>query len=105
MQKSLTLALLGAAMVLWLCSADLKAQETVFNGDFETASHSPMWTLLGGNDHTMIATFETVVGKKSLCLKRRPGKPNDNGAIEQEVYLIKDLTYQFHADIAAIESG
>ena len=83
----------------------LGVPEIAFNSDFETGDYTPMWTLTGGNAHTTLVVFQTVYGVPSLCLKRMPGKPNDNGGIEQQVLLVKDVLYQFTANIAAVESG
>lgn len=90
---------------LFLGSSDVIAQETAVNGDFETAAFAPMWSLFGGNKYIKVVSFQTVAGKPSLCLKRKPGKPDNNGGIEQKVFLVKGYTYNFHADIAAVESG
>ena len=105
MKKSITLACWGAAAILLLYAPGLQAQEAILNGDFETASITPPWTLTGGNTNTTIATFQTVSSVNSLCLKRMPGSPNNNGSFEQQVHLIKDVMYLFRADIAAVESG
>jgi hypothetical protein len=100
--KKLCVFLFLSTVVL---ATPLTAQEIVINGDFETESYSPMWTLFGGNKHTEIATFETVLGQNSTCLMRRPGSPDDNGGITQQVHLFGGMTYKFSANIAAAECG
>ena len=100
MRKTLWLASLGAA-VLFLCSGPLPAQETVFNGDFQLGNYTPPWTLTGGNAYTQVTYFQTKLGVNSLSLKRRPGPPNSNGGITQDLYLIGGVMYVFTADIAA----
>lgn len=97
--------LLICPLALVVFTTPLMAQEVVFNGDFETESYTSLWILTGGNLHTEIATFETILGKNSPCLKRRPGLPDDNGAIEQQVHLFGGMTYKFSANIAAEECG
>ena len=80
-------------------------QEIVFNGDFETGSLSHGWNLTNGNELTETAVFGTVMGSPSLCLKRCPGTPLNNGGFEQQVHLLGGVTYTFSANIAAAESG
>jgi hypothetical protein len=48
-----------------------------------------------------MATFQTVFNNNSLCLKRMPGPPSNNGGIEQDVHLIGGETYIFFANIAS----
>jgi hypothetical protein len=105
MKKAFVLVCCGAAALLFLCASPVAAQEVVFNGDFETNSYTSLWSLFGGNQYTTIATYQTVYGVNSLCLKRRPGNPNSNGGIEQEVHLLGGITYNFSASIAATETG
>lgn len=97
--------LLFTAFCALCCATPLTAQEVVFNGDFELESATPAWTYVGGNLHTTMATFETVLGQPSYCLKRRPGTPSDNGGIEQQVHLFAGMKYSFSANIAAEECG
>jgi len=73
----------------------------VFNGDLETGTLTHGWSLFGGNANTTVTTFATVVNKPSLCVKRRPGPPGDNGGIEQEVHLLGGVSYTFTANVAA----
>lgn len=101
MKKLSLLTCFGVAAILLVFSGDAAAQNAVFNGDFETGSYSPMWTLTGGNTYTQIAYFDTVKGQTSLCLKRRPGPPSSNGAIEQGVYLVKGMLYVFRSNVAS----
>ena len=105
MKKHCVFLFISTAAFLVLFATPLTAQEIVFNGDFETESYSPMWNLTGGNLHTEIATFETVLGQNSTCLKRRPGTPEDNGGIGQLVHLFGGMQYSFTANIAAEECG
>jgi hypothetical protein len=105
MKKFQLRLLWSAAALLLMAAAPLNAQEIACNGDFELNDWEPMWTLTGGNAHTQIAMFQTVIGVNSLCLKRRPGTPNDNGGIAQTVHLMEGVVYHFGADIAAVESG
>jgi hypothetical protein len=91
----------GIAGVAFLLASFAAAQEVAFNGDFETGDHAHGWTLTGGNAHTTTVEFQTVQYKKSLCLKRRPGPPNDNGGIQQELHLFAGITHVFSADIAS----
>ena len=97
--------LAAACMLILFSTAGLQAQDVALNGDFETNAISPTWELTGGNTYTTIATFQTVLGQSSLCLKRRPGTPTSNGGIWQYVHLIGGMTYTFRADIASVESG
>jgi len=94
-------AFLGAAGLLLLCAPSAGAQEMVFNGDFETGSLNHGWTLFGGNANTITTTFAVVYNQPSLCVKRKPGTPGDNGGIQQEVHLLGGVTYAFSANIAA----
>ena len=105
MKKLCLFLFICTAAFVVLSTIPLRAQEVVFNGDFETESYSPMWTLTGGNLHTEIAVFQTVLGQNSNCLKRRPGTPDDNGGIQQQVHLFAGITYKFSANIAAEECG
>ncbi len=105
MKRILFRAALGAVVLIGFCAGSLYAQNVAFNGDFETGSYSPMWTLTGGNQQTLIAKFQVKIGDYSYCLKRRPGKYNDNGGFEQEVHLFEGVLYQFKADIASMEAG
>ncbi len=91
----------GIIALLFLCGGALFAQGAVFNGDFETGSYAPMWTLTGGNANTVLALFESKVGFKSWCLKRMTGTPSNNGGFEQTVHLVGGVTYVFSADIVA----
>ena len=100
MKKLFLLASLGVA-VLFLCSGPVSAQNAVFNGDFQIGNYTPPWTLTGGNAYTQTAYFQTKLGVNSLSLKRRPGPPNSNGGIEQDIHLIGGVMYVFKADIAA----
>ena len=101
MTKLLAMASLVVALIAFSASGVLNAQEIVFNGDFETKSYTPFWTLNGGNVHTELDWFQTVLYQTSFCLKRMPGPPDDNGGIEQSVYLVQGISYVFNADIAA----
>ena len=76
----------------------------VVNGDFETGTCTPPWTLTGGNLFTQVVEWEITPGDLSYCLKRRPGAPEDGG-IEQSVYLVGGIPYVFSADVAALWSG
>lgn len=105
MKKHFVLACLWAATLIFISTGSLNAQEIVFNGDFETKAYSPMWTLTGGNAHTTVAYYQTVVGEYSYCMRRMPGLPNDNGGIEQQVHLMEGDSYLFSVDIAVTESG
>lgn len=99
-------AVIAAACLLILFSAvELQAQSVAVNGDFETNSISPSWELYGGNTYTQVASYQTVAGVTSLCLKRRPGTPNSNGGISQDVHLIGGMSYRFSANIACVETG
>ncbi|MHC4943984.1 MAG: hypothetical protein ACYTG7_13295 [Planctomycetota bacterium] len=91
----------GVAGVALLFASFAAAQEVVFNGDYETGDYVHGWTLTGGNAHTVVAKFQTVQYQNSLCLKRRPGTPNDNGGIQQELHLFEGITYVFSANIAS----
>lgn len=95
----------AACVLILLSAAELQAQNVTVNGDFETSSITPTWELFGGNTYTQIATFQTVVGVPSLCMKRRPGSPNSNGGISQWVHLIGGKNYTFSASVACVETG
>ena len=105
MKKHLAPACLWGAALIFICTGTLGAQEIAFNGDFETKAYAPMWTLTGGNANTTVAYYSTVAGKYSYCLRRMPGTPNNNGAIEQQVHLMAGVSYFFNANIAVTESG
>lgn len=105
MRRPLILTCFGIAALIFLGATHADAQNIAFNGDFETGAHTDGWTLKGGNTHTTIALFESTIGKKSLCLKRRPGTPSSNGGLEQQVHLLGGVTYNFSADIVAEETG
>jgi hypothetical protein len=94
------LILLHLCATLFVCLPSLEAQNVVFNGDFETGQYDAPWTLFGGNTYSKIAMFEVQPGIESLCLKRRPGEP-DNGGLAQEVHLIEGTLYHFTAKLAA----
>jgi len=104
-KRNFVLTCFGAFALMLVCSAPVGAQDVVLNGDFETGDYSPQWTLTGGNAHTVLTYYQTVAGVTSLCVRRMPGKPNDNGSIEQQVLLYKGVTYNFTGDFAAVESG
>lgn len=95
----------GVAALLFICASPLQAQNVVFNGDLEMEAIQPAWTLTGGNSNTTVVKFQTVSGENSWCVKRRPGTPNDNGNIEQQVHLIAGLDYNVKVDVAIVESG
>jgi hypothetical protein len=101
MKRSLIWACFGVAAIWLLCASPATAQEMVYNGDLETGSYTHGWTLFGGNANTKMATFQTKYNVNSLCLKRRPGPPSDNGGLETDVHLIGGETYLFTANIAA----
>jgi len=101
MKQPFLWACLGVGALLLLAAPDAAAQSSAFNGDFETGSYTHGWTLFGGNTNTITAMFQTKVNESSLCLKRRPGPPSDNGGIEQEVHLIGGVNYLFTANVAA----
>jgi hypothetical protein len=91
---------------MWLLfPTQAAAQNIAINGDFETGFHSHGWTLFGGNQNSKVDQFQTKDGVDSLCLKRMPGAPDDNGGLEQLVHLVGGETYVFNADIAAEETG
>lgn len=105
MRKFHALLCIFTAAVFAVCVTPLTAQEVVYNGDFETETLTSYWALTGDNQHTEIATFDTVQMQFSPCLKRRPGTPDDNGGIAQKVHLFGGMKYHFTADIAAQECG
>jgi hypothetical protein len=105
MKKSHLYTCVGAAVLLFLCSAPLAAQEIVFNGDIETREIVYGWTLTGGNQNTLKAYYPVILDDPSWCIRRMPGTPNNNGSIEQEVHLVGGVTYEFSAAIAASENG
>jgi len=95
-----------ALTVLLLMATNATAQSTIFNGDFETGSYSPMWTLTGNNAATIISTFATVKGQpSSLCLRRMPGTPSNNGGLEQKVFLVGGVKYNCTVNAAVYKSG
>jgi hypothetical protein len=97
--------LLVFAAALLVCAVQAEAQNIAFNGDFETADYNHGWTLTGAGGDAEVVVFDTVMGEQSLCLRRCPGEPSNNGGFEQEVHLLGGVTYDFSADIAAAESG
>ena len=101
MKRGLITACLGAAFLLFLGVVDADAQQVVYDGDFETGSFAPAWTLFGGNTYTQIVTFQTKLGQTTLTMKRRPGTPNSNGGIKTQVHLMAGTTYLFSADVAS----
>lgn len=98
-------ACLSAVTLIFISGTPSQAQNIVFNGDFETESITPKWTLTGGNANTTVAKFQTVSGVYSWCMKRRPGSPNDNGGIEQDIHLIENVNYLVEVNVAVVESG
>jgi len=105
MKRAKVFACFGAIALLYMCATPLQAQNVVLNGDLETESILPLWGLHGGNSNTTMVKFQTVVGVNSWCMKRRPGSPNDNGGIEQEVHLIGGIDYSIVVNVAVVESG
>jgi len=101
MRKNVITACFVLAGLTVLFNSTLDAQNVVFNGDFETTSYSPMWTLSGGNVNTQMAFFATKLGAPNYCIKRRPGPPSNNGALQQDIHLLAGETYIFSADVAA----
>ena len=101
MRRLLLTGLLSAVALLFLSASPVLAQGAVYNGDFETGTLAPGWTLVGGNTYTQLVLFETKPGNKSYGLKRRPGPPSNNGGIEQTIHLVGGVTYVFEADIVS----
>jgi hypothetical protein len=83
------------------CIGTAGAQEVVFNGDFETGALTSSWKLTGENDFTEITAFDTEMWEFSLALKRRPGPPDGNGGLEQQVHMVAGSLYLFQASIAS----
>ena len=104
MRKRYLFMLAGAAALLLGLTGTVQAQDVVYSGDIEMGDFTG-WTLTGGNAHSKVIEWQVVQLKNSFCVKRRPGTPSDNGAIEQNVHLVGGVTYAFSADIAANESG
>ena len=94
-----------AVLLLFFWSPGMaKAQNTVPNGDFEVQDLGP-WTMTGDNGWTTMKLYDTDGdGVDSWCWKRKPGtdngQPFGNGGLEQEVYLIQGVTYDFSCWVA-----
>jgi hypothetical protein len=95
------LSIAAGLMLLLLASpAPLNAQDMAINGNFEFQALGP-WLDFGKNVHSnLMVVFDTNNdGTATWSLERRPGKPDDNGGIQQEVLLVGGVTYQFDADV------
>ncbi len=101
MKRTFRFAALGVVGLLFLFSGSLWAQGAVINGDFETNSLAPMWSLTGGTENIELLLNSTKPGLPSICLRRELGPSTYDGGIEQMVYLMGGVTYIFSADIAA----
>lgn len=99
--KSLKFILPVIALSVLFGAGELYAKGAVINGDIETQSLTPFWTVIGGSSANEIVLFSTKPGLPTYCLKRKIGPPANNGAIEQKVFLKAGATYIFSADIAA----
>ena len=89
----------GLLLLLVASPAPLHAQDMAINGNFELEALGP-WSLFNNNAHSSLLVYDTSGdGTSSWCVERKPGKPNDNGGIEQDVLLVGGVTYQFDADV------
>jgi hypothetical protein len=97
-KSSLAIAAIVIAFIL-SGAPPLSAQDMVLNGNFELQTISP-WVLFGGNQNTALAQRDVDgVGGNTTVLEKKPGTPDDNGGVKQDVLLVKDVTYTFDADI------
>jgi hypothetical protein len=49
----------------------------------------------------MVVVGPASLGMDYYCVRKYPGSPSNNGALEQDVHLLGGVTYVFSADIAA----
>ena len=98
MKKALVFAALGAFVLLVLPSPSAMAQNAAVNPEFQTYN---LQNWEGDDPSLMVITGKASLGMDSYCCKKRPGTPNDNGAISQMVHLFQGCTYEFSANIAA----
>jgi hypothetical protein len=71
------------------------------NGDFEFQALDP-WEMFGSNNSQQLVMYDTDNdGTASLAWKKIPGTNGGNGGIQETVFLIGGLEYQFHAYVAS----
>jgi len=91
-----------SVLLLVLTSSSLFAQATasmVANGDFEQGVLNE-WTLYGNNNGQELTKYQVLPSVTTWCNKWRPGSNRGNGGIQQDVYMIGGVPYQFDMDIA-----
>lgn len=93
-----------AVSALFLPQPEVAAQTVAPNGDWELQELGP-WNLVGDNGNQLVTVYDVNGdGKLSWCWRRKPGlnagQPFSNGGCEQDVYLVKGVTYDFSADLA-----
>jgi len=99
MLKPIVAAVAAAAVLLLFAPSPAVAQDMALNGNFELQDYGP-WTIYGGNTGTSLVQDDVNNnGTATWCLERKPGTPDGNGGIQQDVLLVAGVTYQFDADI------
>jgi hypothetical protein len=98
MRKSMWFLFSGMLAIACLFSAPVQAQNAVCNPFFSTLD-TQHWE--SDDPSLMVFPGSATWGMDWYCLVKKPGLPNDNGSISQDVYLIGGKTYQFSAPIAA----
>lgn len=87
-------------LFLFASQSDALAQTATPNGDIELEALGS-WKLFGNNTVQGVVKYDVNGdGNNSWCWRRKPGTDGCNGGIEQDVYLIAGVTYQFDADVA-----
>lgn len=99
-----TLFKYGACLItlsLLFSHAQLWAQGSVINGDFETAEFENNWTFEGDTENLELVDFATAPGPISYSLRREVGPPGFEGTIKQDVFMQAGVSYKITADVAS----